>query len=53
MVQCNVRDRDLGSFVEEAQRRVAAEVKLPPGRYRLEWGGQFENLQRGASGCSW
>jgi cobalt-zinc-cadmium resistance protein CzcA len=45
VVQCNVRGRDLGSFVEEAQRRVAAEVKLPPGRYRLEWGGQFENLQ--------
>jgi heavy metal efflux system protein len=45
VVQCNVRGRDLGSFVEEAQRRVAEEVKLPPGRYRLEWGGQFENLQ--------
>ena len=46
VVQCNVRGRDLGGFVEEAQRRVAAEVQLPPGRYRLEWGGQFENLQR-------
>ncbi len=44
-VQCNVRGRDVGSFVAEAQRRVAAEVKLPEG-YTLEWGGQFENLQR-------
>jgi cobalt-zinc-cadmium resistance protein CzcA len=44
-VQCNVRGRDVGRFVAEAQRRVAAEVKLPEG-YTLEWGGQFENLQR-------
>ncbi|QEH32309.1 Cobalt-zinc-cadmium resistance protein CzcA [Aquisphaera giovannonii] len=44
MVQCNVRDRDLASFVAEAQRRVAAEVTLPRG-YRVEWGGTFENLQ--------
>jgi cobalt-zinc-cadmium resistance protein CzcA len=46
VVQCNVRDRDLGSFVAEAQQRVAAEVPLPPGRYRIEWGGEYENLQR-------
>src|SRR5262249_39525738 len=46
VVQCNVRGRDLGGFVSEAQRRVAQSVTLPPGRYRLEWGGQFENLQR-------
>jgi cobalt-zinc-cadmium resistance protein CzcA len=46
VVQCNVRGRDLGSFVAEAQRRVAEKVPLPPGRYHLEWGGQFENLQR-------
>lgn len=45
-VQVNVRGRDVGSFVSEAQRRVASEVKLPPGRYRVEWGGQFENLLR-------
>lgn len=45
-VQVNVRGRDVGSFVSEAQRRVASEVKLPPGRYRIEWGGQFENLLR-------
>jgi cobalt-zinc-cadmium resistance protein CzcA len=46
VVQCNVRGRDLGSFVDEAQRRVAEKVELPPGRYHLEWGGQFENLRR-------
>jgi cobalt-zinc-cadmium resistance protein CzcA len=46
VVQCNVRGRDLGGFVTEAQRRVAEEVPLPPGRYRIEWGGEFENLQR-------
>jgi cobalt-zinc-cadmium resistance protein CzcA len=45
-VQCNVTGRDLGGFVAEAQRRIADEVKLPRGRYRLEWAGQFENMQR-------
>jgi heavy metal efflux system protein len=43
VVQCNVRGRDLGGFVAEAQRRIDAEVKLPSG-YWSEWGGQFENL---------
>jgi cobalt-zinc-cadmium resistance protein CzcA len=42
VIQCNVRGRDLGSFVEEAQARVA-KLSLPPGQW-LEWGGQFENL---------
>ncbi len=42
----NVRGRDVGSYVVEAQKRIAAEVQLPPGRYHVEWGGQFENLQR-------
>jgi cobalt-zinc-cadmium resistance protein CzcA len=46
VVQCNVRDRDLGGFVAEAQRHIADKVQLPKGRYRLEWGGQFENLER-------
>jgi cobalt-zinc-cadmium resistance protein CzcA len=45
-VQTNVRGRDVGTFVAEAQRRIGAEVELPPGRYRIEWGGQFENLTR-------
>ena len=45
VVQCNVRGRDVGSFVAEAQRRMASEVRLPEG-YTVEWGGQFENMQR-------
>ena len=44
-VELNVRGRDIKSFVEEAQRKIAAEVQLPAGYY-LTWGGQFENLQR-------
>lgn len=44
VVQANVRGRDLGGFVGEAQTAVA-EVSLPAGVY-LTWGGQFENLQR-------
>jgi heavy metal efflux system protein len=45
-VQCNVRDRDVGSFVDEARRKIGERVQLPPGRYHVEWGGQFENLER-------
>jgi cobalt-zinc-cadmium resistance protein CzcA len=44
-VELNVRGRDIGSFVEEAQGKIAREVQLPPGYY-LKWGGTFENLQR-------
>ncbi|MFZ2642069.1 MAG: CusA/CzcA family heavy metal efflux RND transporter [Verrucomicrobiia bacterium] len=44
-VQCNVRGRDVGSFVAEAQKKIADQVKLPEG-YSIEWGGQFENMQR-------
>ncbi len=43
-ISTNIRGRDMGGFVAEAQRRIEEEVKLPPGRYHLEWGGQFENL---------
>ena len=42
VVQANVRGRDLGSFVREAQEKVAA-VALPPGGW-LVWGGTYENL---------
>ena len=45
VVECNVTDRDIGSFVKEAQQKIDAAVKLPPG-YFLTWGGQFENQQR-------
>ncbi|UGY15282.1 efflux RND transporter permease subunit [Bradyrhizobium septentrionale] len=43
VVTANVRGRDLGSVVEEAQANVAQSVKLPPG-YWMTWGGQSENL---------
>ncbi|HEY3657620.1 MAG TPA: CusA/CzcA family heavy metal efflux RND transporter [Steroidobacteraceae bacterium] len=43
-VQANVRGRDVASFVADAQKAVAARVKLPSG-YSIEWGGQFKNLQ--------
>jgi heavy metal efflux system protein len=45
-LQCNVRDRDIGSFVDEARGKVE-KIKLPSSRYHVEWGGQFENLERG------
>ncbi len=43
VVSANVRDRDLGSFVSEVQKRVGEQVKLPSG-YWIGWGGQFEQL---------
>ncbi len=43
VVTSNVRGRDLGSFVAEAERRIRDEVVLPAG-YWTSWGGQFENL---------
>lgn len=44
-VQVNVSGRDIASFVAEARQKVADNVALPDG-YVIEWGGQFENLQR-------
>jgi len=46
VVQCNVRGRDVGGFVADAQSQIADRVELPAGKFRLEWGGQFENMQR-------
>jgi cobalt-zinc-cadmium resistance protein CzcA len=43
-ISSNIRGRDIGSFVAEAQARINDEVQLPEGRYHLEWGGQFEHL---------
>src|SRR5262245_29311536 len=43
VVQANIRGRDLGSFVADAQQQIAARVPLPSGNW-LDWGGQFENL---------
>lgn len=47
VVKTNLMHRDQGSFVDEAQQRVAQAVKLPSG-YQMTWGGQFENSQRAA-----
>lgn len=44
VVTANVRDRDIGSYVAEAQQLVQKEVKIPAG-YWLNWGGTFEQLQ--------
>ena len=45
LIKSNLRGRDMGSFIDEAQQQVGEQVVLPPG-YSLEWGGQFENQQR-------
>ncbi|MEW6746988.1 MAG: CusA/CzcA family heavy metal efflux RND transporter [Planctomycetota bacterium] len=44
VVQCNVRGRDLGSFVAEAQDRIEGQLGRLKEGYWLGWGGQFENL---------
>jgi cobalt-zinc-cadmium resistance protein CzcA len=44
-VRFNVRDRDLGSTVEEAIKRINEKVKLPPG-YHIDWAGEYESQQR-------
>ena len=48
VVQLNVRGRDLGSFIADAQQAIQSGLKLPTG-YTAEWGGQFENLQRASA----
>lgn len=45
VVQANVKGRNLAGFVEEARRRIAEQVQLPPGYY-VRFGGQFEHLSR-------
>ena len=44
-VGVNVRNRDIGSFIEEVQSTLRSQLNLPPGYY-IQYGGQFENLQR-------
>ncbi|MFW6159939.1 MAG: efflux RND transporter permease subunit [Acidobacteriota bacterium] len=46
-IQCNVRGRDMGSFVSEAKQKIEQKVSLPAG-YLIKWGGQFE-LQQSAN----
>lgn len=48
VVELNVRGRDIGSFVKEAQEQIAREIELPA-NYYLTWGGQFENLERASA----
>ncbi len=44
-IKFSVRGRDLAGAVEDAQQRIARDIKLPPG-YRIEWSGEFEWLQQ-------
>lgn len=46
LVKLNVRGRDLASFLDEARAAIDREIKFDPLHTRLEWGGQFENLER-------
>jgi len=46
IVECNVRGRDMGGFVAEAQKKLAEIERALPSGYRFVWGGQFENQQR-------
>jgi cobalt-zinc-cadmium resistance protein CzcA len=48
VVQANVRGRDLGGFVADARSAVSEKVKLTPGSW-IDWGGQFENLERASA----
>jgi heavy metal efflux system protein len=45
VVGINVENRDLGGFVKELRGKVESDVRLPEGYY-LEWGGQFQNMER-------
>jgi cobalt-zinc-cadmium resistance protein CzcA len=45
VITANVPGRDKGSFVAEARAKIKDEVPLPPGRYHIEWGGQFEHYE--------
>jgi len=44
VVTCNIPNRDIGTFVAEAEKKIQEQVKLPVG-YWMQWGGQFEQLQ--------
>lgn len=44
-IQCNIRGRDIGRFVDEAKSRIAESVRIPP-EYMVKWGGQFELQQQ-------
>ncbi len=46
LVQIDNRDRALSDYLEDAQRRIGQSVSFDHTKYRLEWGGEFENQQR-------
>jgi cobalt-zinc-cadmium resistance protein CzcA len=48
-IRIDNRDRDLSSYLREAQSQIAARVRFDPAKVRLEWGGQFENQRRAES----
>jgi cobalt-zinc-cadmium resistance protein CzcA len=48
-VKLNLRDRDLSSFLREAQRTIESNVDYDRSKYKIEWGGQFENQARAYS----
>ncbi|MBR1110091.1 efflux RND transporter permease subunit, partial [Bradyrhizobium diazoefficiens] len=47
-IYVDIRDRDIGGYVADAQRAVAASIQFPPGYY-VVWSGQYEYLQRAAA----
>src|ERR1700678_922458 len=49
-IRIDNRDRDLTSYLEEAQKKIAAQVHFDKHKIRLEWGGQFENQRRAEAG---
>ena len=48
-IRIDNRDRDLTSYLEEAQKKIAERVRFDPNKVHLEWGGQFENQRRAES----
>ncbi len=48
-VKLNVRNRDLGSLLKEAQAKIEENVQYDHSDFRIEWGGQFENQHRAYS----
>ena len=52
-ILCNVVGRDLGHFVEDAQKRIRDQIQFPSDRYYIEFGGQFESQQRTMQHLKW
>jgi cobalt-zinc-cadmium resistance protein CzcA len=52
-ISTNIRGRDMGGFVAEAQQKISEQIQLPTGRYHIEWGGQFEHYLSARSRLMW